>query len=189
MRSRKKILDATLGLIASEGFDGVNIAAVAAAAGVSRQTVYSIFGSREDLVSEAIAGLIVEILGDIRGRLEDVDTPVDYVVELIVAGRATVQGHPALAALLHAQVGNPIFDSGMISRAKPIARELIAPLVERYPETGEHIDDIVAMGLRMGLSAVLFDDPDMTDDSDLRGFLTRWLAPAMQNWIPNPEVP
>ncbi|MBM4481622.1 TetR family transcriptional regulator [Rhodococcus hoagii] len=55
MRSRKKILDATLGLIGSAGFEGVNIAAVAAAAGVTRQTVYSIFGTREDLVSHAIA--------------------------------------------------------------------------------------------------------------------------------------
>jgi AcrR family transcriptional regulator len=187
MRSRNKILDATLGLIAAEGFDGVNIAAVAAAAGVSRQTVYSIFGSREDLISEAMAGLTVEILGDIRGRLENADTPVDYLVELIVAGRATVQGHPALAALLHAQVGNPIFDTGMISRAKPIARELLLPLIEKHPQTAEHIDDILAMGVRLGLSAVLFDDTDIAEDDDLRDFLTRWLAPAMHNWNRTPK--
>ncbi|WP_435530336.1 TetR/AcrR family transcriptional regulator [Prescottella equi] len=69
MRSRKKILDATLGLIGSAGFEGVDIAAVAAAAGVTRQTVYSIFGTREDLVSQAIAGLAVEVLGDVDARL------------------------------------------------------------------------------------------------------------------------
>ncbi|PXW30219.1 UNVERIFIED_CONTAM: TetR family transcriptional regulator [Williamsia faeni] len=188
MRSRNKILDATIGLIAVEGFDRVNIAAVAAAAGVSRQTVYSIFGTREDLVSQAVSGLTVEILGDIRSRLENVDTPVDYLVELIVAGRATVKGHPALAALLHAEVGNPIFDTGMISRAKPIARELLTPLIDRHPETAEHIDDIIAMGLRIGLSTVLFDDADIAEDNDLREFLTRWLAPAMQNWTRSPKI-
>lgn len=69
MRSRKKILDATLALIGSAGFEGVDIAAVAAAEGVTRQTVYPIFGTREDLVSQAIAGLAVEVLGDIRARL------------------------------------------------------------------------------------------------------------------------
>ncbi|WP_020108822.1 TetR/AcrR family transcriptional regulator [Nocardia sp. 348MFTsu5.1] len=188
MRSRNKILDATIGLIAVEGFDRVNIAAVAAAAGVSRQTVYSIFGTREDLVSQAVSGLTVEILGDIRSRLENVDTPVDYLVELIVAGRATVKGHPALAALLHAEVGNPIFDTGMISRAKPIARELLRPLIDRHPETTEHIDDIIAMGLRIGLSTVLFDDADIAEDNDLREFLTRWLAPAMHNWTRSPKI-
>ena len=188
MRSRNKILDATIGLIAVEGFDRVNIAAVAAAAGVSRQTVYSIFGTREDLVSQAVSGLTVEILGDIRSHLENVDTPVDYLVELIVAGRATVKGHPALAALLRAEVGNPIFDTGMISRAKPIARELLTPLIDRHPETAEHIDDIIAMGLRIGLSTVLFDDADIAEDNDLREFLTRWLAPAMQNWTQSPKL-
>jgi len=187
MRSRNKILEATLGLIATEGFDGVNIAAVASAAGVSRQTVYSIFGTREDLVSQAVAGLTMEILGDIRSHLEAVDTPVTYIVELIVAGRATVRSHPALAALLHAEVGNPIFDTGMISRAKPIAHELLAPLAERYAEVKEHIDDIVGMGLRLGLSTVLFDDGDVTEDDALRDFLTRWLAPAMESWTTSPE--
>ncbi|NKS53845.1 TetR family transcriptional regulator [Rhodococcus hoagii] len=68
-RSRKKILDATLGLIGSAGLEGVDIAAVAAAAGITRQTVYSIFGTREDLVSHAIAGLAVEMLGNIDARL------------------------------------------------------------------------------------------------------------------------
>lgn len=45
MRSKPKILDATLGLIAESGFEDVTIAAVARAGGVTRQTVHSIFTS------------------------------------------------------------------------------------------------------------------------------------------------
>ncbi len=179
VRSRKKILDATLGLIGSAGFESVNIAAVAAAAGVTRQTVYSIFGTREDLVSQAIAGLLVDVLGDIRARLEAADSPVAYVVELVVAGRAAIRDVPALGALLRAERGNPLFDPGMIARAKPIAHELLSPIAEREPELQPRLDDIVEIALRLGLSVVIFDDDAVHTDDDLRRFLTRWLQPAM----------
>ena len=62
MRSRGKIIDATLDLIRTSGFAGITIAAVAEAAGVSRQTVYSIFGTREDLVSQSIAHLTLSLI-------------------------------------------------------------------------------------------------------------------------------
>ncbi|AII07210.1 MULTISPECIES: TetR/AcrR family transcriptional regulator [Rhodococcus] len=179
MRSRRKILDATLDLIASDGFEGVTIAAAAHGAGVTRQTVYSNFGSREELVSQAIAGLAVEVLGGIHSRSNATDTACEYVVELIVAGRAAVRAHPVLATLLQAERGNPVFDTGMMSRAKPVARELLAPLVERDPGVESSLDDIVEIALRLALSVVLFDDDAVHADDDLRRFLTRWLLPAM----------
>ncbi|MFC9356361.1 TetR/AcrR family transcriptional regulator [Rhodococcus sp. NPDC057014] len=179
MRSRRKILDATLELIASDGFEGVTIAAAASGAGVTRQTVYSNFGSREELVSQAISGLAVEVLGGIHSRLDATDTTCEYVVELIVAGREAVRTHPVLAALLQAERGNPVFDTGMMSRAKPVARELLAPLAERDPGVESSLDDIVEIALRLALSVVLFDDDAVHADDDLRSFLTRWLLPAM----------
>ena len=80
-----------------------NIAAVATAAGVSRQTVYSIFGTREEAVSQAMGGLAVEVLGEITAQVESVDTACDYVVEFIVAARTAVRAHPVLATLLLAE--------------------------------------------------------------------------------------
>ncbi|MFC0454852.1 TetR/AcrR family transcriptional regulator [Rhodococcus jostii] len=179
MRSRRKILDATLGLIERDGFEGVTIAAAANAAGVTRQTVYSNFGSREELVSRAIAGVAVEALAGIHSRLNATETTCEYVVELIVAGRAAVRAHPVLATLLQAERGNPVFDTGMMSRAKPVARELLAPLVERDPSVESSLDDIVEIALRLALSVVLFDDDAVHTDGDLRSFLTRWLLPTM----------
>lgn len=179
MRSRQKILDATLGLIGSGGFEAVNIAAVASAAGVSRQTVYSIFGSREDLVSQAVAGIALEVLSDIRTRMESIDSPVDYVVELIISGRALVRDDQLLATLMHAGEGNPVFDAGMMARARPIAHELLSPLAERNAEVKANLDDITEISLRLGLSIVLFDDEPVRTDDDLRQFLNRWLGPAM----------
>ncbi|MBA4024427.1 MAG: TetR family transcriptional regulator [Gordonia sp.] len=182
MRSRQKILDATLGLIGSGGFEAVNIAAVASAAGVSRQTVYSIFGSREDLVSQAVAGVALEILSAIRSRMESIESPVEYIVELIVSGRALVRDDQLLATLLTAGEGNPVFDTGMMTRARPIAHELLSPLAARNAAVQANLDDIVEIALRLGLSVVLFDDESVHSDDDLRQFLTRWLGPALPSW-------
>ncbi|WP_127782954.1 TetR/AcrR family transcriptional regulator [Rhodococcus sp. X156] len=179
MRSRRKILDATLGLIAGGGFEAVNIAAVASAAGVSRQTVYSIFGTREDLVSQAVAGLAMDLLGDIRQRLEATDSALAYVVELVVVARSAVRADPVLATLFHAERGSPVFDPGMMDRAQPIARQLLEPLAERHPEVASSLDDLVEITLRLGLSVVLFDDDAVHDDDALRRFLSRWLRPAL----------
>lgn len=186
VRSRKKILDATLRLIGSGGFEGVNIAAVAAAAGVSRQTVYSIFGTREDLVSQAIAGLLGQVLGDIRARVETASSAVEYIVELVVAGRAAIRAVPVLGALLHAGEGNPLFDPGMIARAKPIAHELLSPIVELEPALADRMDDVVEITLRLGMSVVIFDDETIHTDDDLRRFLTRWLRPALTTGAAEP---
>lgn len=52
--TRTRILDATLAVAGREGITGLTLEVVADEAGVSRQTVYRHFGSREGLVSAVI---------------------------------------------------------------------------------------------------------------------------------------
>ncbi|WP_089243811.1 TetR/AcrR family transcriptional regulator [Rhodococcoides kyotonense] len=184
MRSRQKILNATLRLIEANGFEGVNVAAVATAAGVSRQTVYSIFGSREEVVSQAMAGLTLEVLGGIQKSVESADTAFDYIAEVIVAGRTAVRTHPVLAALLVAEHGNPVFDAGMIARAKPVARQLFEPMIERNLLQRNDLDDVVELVVRFGLSVISFDSDTVRTDENLREFLRRWLEPALMRFAP-----
>lgn len=181
MRSQRKILDATLAVITTRGFDGVTIAAVAETARVSRQTVYSIFGTREDLVSQAIADVAVAVLDGLRTRLSRTSNPVDYIVELIIGGRDAVQTTPVLTSLLSAQNGNPLFDTGMLDRARVISREMFSGMVELDPRLADHLDDISDYTLHLALSVVVFDD-NRTDDQ-LRTFLRRWIAPAIDSVI------
>ncbi|MFD3810012.1 TetR/AcrR family transcriptional regulator [Rhodococcus sp. NPDC058639] len=184
MRSRNKILHATVALIGEVGFEGVTIAGAAHTAGVSRQTVYSIFGSREELVSQAVAGVAVEALAGIHTCLRHIETPADYVVELIVASRTVVRDNAILGALLRSERENPVFDNGMVARAKPVARTLFAPLVARHPEVESQLEDIIEISLFLGLSVVLFDDEAVHSDDELRRFLTRWLGPALSHTRP-----
>lgn len=180
MRSRKKIVEATLSVIEAAGFDGVSIAAVADAANVSRQTVYSNFGSREDLVSQAFAELIVDVLGDIHARAAAAKSPYEYVRELIVAGRVEVRTHAVLGRLLEVARDNPVFDGDVMERSKSISKLLLAPLVAEHPDIEPRLEEIGLVATRWSLSIILFDDESVSTDDDLREFLDRWLRPAME---------
>lgn len=182
MRSRTRILTATLDLIADSGFEGITIAAVAEKAHVSRQTVYSIFGTREDMVSQAFVELTLGMMDQLRERLSGMSTPADYVVELIVAGRAIARGDPTLSTLLHDQTANPLFDDGMMARALPVTREMLTPIADLEPSLADHMDDIAELTTLLAVSVVLFTEATR-DDDDLRRLLHAWCDPALRAMV------
>jgi AcrR family transcriptional regulator len=75
------VLDATIRLLADVGVDGTSMEKVAAAAGVSKVTVYARFSSKSELIGAALAHLRI---GDIPTLTGDVE---DDLVALMVAMR------------------------------------------------------------------------------------------------------
>ena len=61
---RASILEAAKRLFLDQGYQGVSMDQIATAAGVSKLTVYSHFGDKETLFSEAIAAKCREVLPD-----------------------------------------------------------------------------------------------------------------------------
>jgi AcrR family transcriptional regulator len=60
-QAHKAIIDATLELLAEEGFQGLSIEAVAARAGVGKTTIYRRWSSKEELVMEAIRQVQIDV--------------------------------------------------------------------------------------------------------------------------------
>jgi AcrR family transcriptional regulator len=60
-QAHKAIIDATLELLAEEGFQGLSIEAVAARSGVGKTTIYRRWASKEELVMEAIRHVQVDV--------------------------------------------------------------------------------------------------------------------------------
>lgn len=179
MRSRDAIIRATLELMNARGFSGVTISAVADAAGVTRQTVYNTFGSREELVSQAMLSVAIGVVRDIEAQLADIDSAAAYLAEMMVVGRRETRRHPVMAALLRVEPGNPIFDEGMMERARPVAAHLLAPLRAREPTLAdaETFDAVLELATRLGISVMFFDSDLMRTDEDLRRMARRWLDP------------
>ncbi len=60
-QAHKAILDATLELLAEEGFQGLSIEAVAAKAGVGKTTIYRRWPSKDELVIDAIREVQIDL--------------------------------------------------------------------------------------------------------------------------------
>jgi AcrR family transcriptional regulator len=177
--ARERTLEAVETLIAEGGLRAVSIASVASAAGVSRQTVYTLFGSREELISESITEMSSRVLAEIVERLESITNPGDYAVELLVAGRNAFRQTPALAVLLFPEIGNPMFATEVLAEAAPFAEPFVGPLFDRAPALAQRRAEVLETLLRFGMSVLMFDSDLIRTDAQLREYLTRTLLPAL----------
>lgn len=180
MRSRDSILEATRDVIGRAGFAGVTIAAVAKQARVSRQTVYSIFGSRENLVSQAVSERLTMLTGAFTDLLDTAASPLELIVEIVVVGRHRILDDPLLRALTLGGGSNPIFDPGAADRAREYAAALISPAAERFPQLAGRLEFMADVGVHVGWSVLCLDSRDSRSDDDLRAFLTTWLSPLLE---------
>jgi AcrR family transcriptional regulator len=70
LQTRQEIADQAMRLFAQRGFDGVTVADVAAAAGVSEKTVYNYFPTKEDLFFDEVPAREAALVAAITGRRE-----------------------------------------------------------------------------------------------------------------------
>ncbi|MFJ9776298.1 TetR/AcrR family transcriptional regulator [Kitasatospora sp. NPDC101157] len=121
-RTRRAISEAAIALFLEHGFDRVSVADVAAAAEVSKPTLFSYFASKEDLVVHRFADHQEQAADVVRGRA-DGETVLDALRRDFLDGLARhdpvtglndhpqvlaftslVQGTPSLAARVSAYV-------------------------------------------------------------------------------------
>ncbi|GLB64208.1 TetR family transcriptional regulator [Dietzia sp. NCCP-2495] len=179
MRSRDIILEATRAQIGASGFEGVSIAGVAKRAGVSRQTVYSIFGTREELVSQALTDRLTQLLGSFEKLLAAADSLLELFVEMVVEARAQVLGDPMLQYLTLSGTANPIFDAGAAERALEYGVALLSPAADRFPEMAGRVERVADLAVHVGWSVLCLDRPETRSDDALREVLTTWVAPTL----------
>lgn len=182
MRSRDSILEAAREVIGRAGFGGVTIAAVAKQANVSRQTIYSIFGSREELVSQAVAERLTMMTGAFADLLSNSDSPLELIVGIAVEGRNRILGDPLLRVLAVGGGTGPVSDPGAAARTHEYCMALLAPAAERFPELAGRLGFVTDVGIHVGWSVLCLDSPAARSDDDLRAFLNTWLAPLMQTF-------
>jgi AcrR family transcriptional regulator len=95
--TRAQLLAAAERLVADGGPTALSVRAVAEAAGTSTRAVYSLFGSKEGLLVEALARDAFEYLYVEIGKLEETDDPAaDLIAVGIPVFRRFVREHPAL---------------------------------------------------------------------------------------------
>lgn len=76
---REIILARALDLIADQGLDGVSMASLARAAGVSRPAIYQYFASREHILGELLINDMADLSNEIDRLLASIDDPLEQI--------------------------------------------------------------------------------------------------------------
>lgn len=115
-----RVLDAAAALVSDAGWAALSMGAVARGAGVSRQTVYNLVGSRTGLAEALVAR-------EARGFLGVVDEELGRDVELVEAVRRATHRVLVLAA------GNPLLVA-TVSASHGAASDEVLPLLTTRSE-------------------------------------------------------
>src|SRR5687767_1816730 len=95
--TRAALLEATERLIARDGAAALTVRAVAREAGTTTRAVYTVFGSKDGLLVDAVARRAFEFLYRENGKLRETDDPAaDLVAVGVHTYRRLVLEHPGL---------------------------------------------------------------------------------------------
>jgi AcrR family transcriptional regulator len=128
------VIDALLGELAEHGLGGTTIEAIARRAGVNKTTLYRRWGSKEELLLDAL----LEV-GERRVPIPDTGSLRDdllTVMREIVANVST----PEAEAVVRAVAAEPDSDSKVVAAVRQfwqVRFELLSAVVERAIERGE----------------------------------------------------
>jgi AcrR family transcriptional regulator len=138
-KSRMAIVEATRELLLERGFDGLSIEAVAARAGVGKQTIYRWWPSRPALVADVMLEDADKILASVR-HTEDLAGDLGEWVGKLAVSLTTVRGsamlrtltaagmeHEDTAVKLRAGFSKPLHDS---VRSRLLADGIEEPIAE-----------------------------------------------------------
>jgi AcrR family transcriptional regulator len=136
-RTRAALLEAAERLVAEGGPAAVSVRAVADAAGTSTRAVYSLFGSKEGLVVDALARDAFAVLYREIDTLVETDDPAGDLVDVgVVAFRRLVVEHPALYRIAFQRVVPGLDGGPELVAARQRTWEQLLARVERLEAAG-----------------------------------------------------
>jgi AcrR family transcriptional regulator len=132
--ARQAIVDATLQLLAERGFQAATMDAIADRAGVSKNTIYRRWTSKEELIADALSELTASAElssdGEIHVLLLEHIRDVDGILDDPLVGRL-------LPGLLGELQRNPAFAEAYAEHVVRPRRQAIIELLERAIDAGE----------------------------------------------------
>lgn len=171
----QRILDATKACCEKWGHSKVTADDIAAAAGVSRATLYRVFPGGKDVVFDALrVRELEEFFGRLRAGLAGAESLGDVVVAAVVTATRELRADEHLAAMMASAPGDALGELTVdgLPRIVRMATITLTPFVSPFLEArqGRRLIDVLA---RLTISYFLApsDDLDLGDPDQARAFL------------------
>jgi AcrR family transcriptional regulator len=124
-------------LVAARGPAGFSVRAVAEEAGTTTRAVYTLFGSGDALLVDALAQAAFEFLADEIEKLVETDDPAgDLVAVGVLAFRRLVTEHPALYRIAFQRIVRNLRPGPELTAARERAFRALLEKVQRLGDAG-----------------------------------------------------
>ncbi|MFJ8627228.1 TetR/AcrR family transcriptional regulator [Kitasatospora sp. NPDC093550] len=140
-QTRELLADTAMGLFAERGFDRVTVVEVARAAGVSPNTVFNYFPTKEDLFFDRQDAVVAHLAEVVRRRPTGVSAADAVRTDLLTAiadGEPTVGLNPGMAAFWRIVTDSPALRARLLELGERAEAALAAVLAD---ESGAADDD------------------------------------------------
>jgi AcrR family transcriptional regulator len=128
--TRSQILAAAQELLAETGSADLNLADVAALAGIGRTTIYEYFRDRDDLIASLVEEALPAVIDDLINRVDRDQPASDQLLDLATAVVEFVASDPVLGVILHKEV--PRLGSGAQDRIRLAHSDLSVAVLDSY---------------------------------------------------------
>ena len=175
-----RVLDATKRCCEQWGLAKVTIDDIAAAAGVSRATLYRLFPGGKDVLFEALrVRELTEFFDTLTGEVADVDDFEELVVRLVVTATRELRADDHLAVMLASEPGEVLGQLTVegLPRIIRVANAYLSPLLAPHLDP-DHAAPLIDLLVRVTISYFLApsDHVDLGDPLSARSFLRPGLA-------------
>lgn len=177
----RRIVSAARSSIDARG--SVSVSDVATELGITRQTVYRYFPTLDALMAGTALSAVEGFLDRLADDLQSITDPTDAVIEGIAYTLEQLPNDRYLSLVMHPGRASA-FAAGVTSEtAISFGRSILERFQVDWPAagfSGRQLDELVEFMLRTLQSFIL--DPGGPDrhGKELRAFLRRWVAPAVQ---------
>ncbi len=178
-QARERLMDAAIACLQRYGLEKTAMGDIAAAAGVTKPTIYAYFESRDDLLHSALmrAGLALgERLIEHTRRFP---TPADQVVEAVLFCLREIPNEPGLAVTSRSQSDGFGTRVALRPASLAIARHVLGELFSDRANPLDDIDEVAEILIRWMLSLLVLDGPAPREESELRALLHRRMIPGL----------
>lgn len=174
---RERILKGALRSIARYGLDRSSIASIARESAVSRQTVYAYYGTREDVLRDAVTRSATELTAEVIERARGAKNAGEFLVELTVGAYYGVREDPAISAMLYSL---DTAEGRELTMSAPILDIVVAalqPILEFDPTLEPRLGVIAETCMRMQVSLLTFPSERTRSPEALRSYLSELVSP------------
>jgi AcrR family transcriptional regulator len=179
---RQQLLVAALAAASEQGVARLSMGDVAKRAGLSRQTLYRYFTSKDDLVAEVVRLETAKLIDDVVGAAADLDDAGEALEAGLLAALVVMRDHPLLDRILRTEPEAllPLITSDGGPVMTMVRSVVDGILAERTPEldavTLRRLADLVTR-LLVSYAVTAPDDPPEVVAHFIARFVARGLEP------------